>query len=162
MRWLTAPCLLLGCLSIACQQQHPSAEQDRWKTTDEAVVNALQQSVIAGAQNAGITHVVLCWLKDPNDQSARQKIIDASKAFKDIPGVISVSGGRAVPSTRPVVDSSFDLAVIIRFTDEAAMAAYEEHPLHKKAVSDVLKPLTAKILIYDVRGEFAAGNITKR
>ena len=48
------------------------------------------------------------------------------------------------------VDSSFDVAVVINFADESAMADYEQNPIHKKAVSDVLRPLTAKIIIYDI------------
>ena len=144
----TRTCLTLTltmCCTTACQQHRQEiSEQDRWKATDEAVVSVLRQ------KKAPITHVVLCWLKNPGDESARQTIIDASYQFKGIPGVINVTAGRAVPSTRPVVDSSFDVAVVINFADESAMAAYEQNPIHKKAVSDVLRPLTAKIIIYDI------------
>jgi len=96
-----------------------------------------------------VTHVVLCWLKPPGDEAARQKIIDTSRTFATIPGVVSVTAGRALPSTRPVVDSSFDVAIVIRFTDEAALRAYDSHPTHKKAVDGVLKTLAGKSLIYD-------------
>ena len=56
-----------------------------------------------------------------------------------------------MPSTRPVVDSSFDLAVLIAFEDEAALRAYDAHPTHKRAVEGVLRPLVGKFVIYDVK-----------
>ena len=40
-----------------------------------------------------VTHVVVCWLKDPGDATARQKVIDASKGLRMIPGVVDVRVG---------------------------------------------------------------------
>ena len=108
-----------------------------------------------------VTHVVVCWLKQPGNESDRAKLIHASYTFRSIPGVQNVTAGRPIPSTRPVVDSSFDVAVVIQFKSEAALRDYEQHPLHQKAVSDVLKPLTAGILIYDVRDD-RLSPVTKR
>ena len=96
-----------------------------------------------------VTHVVVVWLKTPGDDVARAKLIAASKRFEEIPGVLRVTAGRPVPSTRPVVDSSFDVAVMILFRDKQAMNDYEVHPLHKQAVDETLKPLAGKVLIYD-------------
>jgi hypothetical protein len=98
---------------------------------------------------AAVTHVVLCWLKTPGDEAGRQKIIETSKRFASIPGVVSVTSGRVLPSTRPVVDSSYDVGILITFTDEAALRAYDGHPTHRKAVDEVLKPLVGKFLVYD-------------
>lgn len=98
-----------------------------------------------------VIHVVLCWLNDPGNEIDRQRLIDASYALKQIPGVVSVAAGPAIASPRPVVDSSFDIAVVMTFTDEAALRAYDQHPLHQRAVADVLRPLTQRLLIYHVR-----------
>jgi hypothetical protein len=92
---------------------------------------------------------VLCWLKTPGDEAGRQKIIETSKRFESIPGVVSVTSGRVLPSTRPVVDSSYDVGILITFTDEAALRAYDGHPTHRKAVDEVLKPLVGKFVVYD-------------
>lgn len=110
------------------------------------------------AKSATVNHVVLCWLKQPGNEADRQKIINTSDEFRKIPGVVSVTAGRPIPSTRPVVDSTFDVGIVIAFTDEAALHGYDTNPIHKKAVSDVLKPLTAKLLIYDIK----RGDVTKR
>jgi hypothetical protein len=99
----------------------------------------------------GVTHVVLCWLNQPGDAAARQRIIDASHSFAKIPGVAAVLTGTPLPSTRPVVDSSYDVAVVMAFDSEDALREYEQHPLHKRAVAEVLRPLSKRMLVYDFR-----------
>ena len=94
-------------------------------------------------------HVVIVWLKDPASAEARQKVIVASYGFTAIPGVLSVSAGPSVPSPRAVVDSSYDVGVVITVQDRAALAAYLEHPTHKHAVQEVLGPLARQIVVYD-------------
>lgn len=96
-----------------------------------------------------IQHVVVVWLKDPASIEARQQVIAASYRFTEIPGVLRVSAGPSVPSARAVVDSSYDVGVVITVRDHAALAAYLEHPTHKHAVQEVLGPLAQKIVVYD-------------
>ncbi len=100
-------------------------------------------------QRERVTHVVLCWLKTPGDEAARRRVIEASHTFITMPGVVSVTAGTALLSTRPAVDPSFDVGVVMTFTDEAALRAYDAHPHHKRAVEEVLKPLVGKLVIYD-------------
>ena len=101
--------------------------------------------------HAAVTHVVLCWLKTAGDQEGRARIVEASRTFASIPGVVTVTTGRPLASTRPVDDSSFDVAVVIAFEHEAALRAYDAHPTHKQAVDEVLRPLVGKFVIYDVK-----------
>ena len=96
-----------------------------------------------------IQHVVIVWLKDPASAEARQQVIAASYGFAAIPGVLSVSAGPSVPSPRAVVDSSYDVGVVITVRDRAALATYLEHPTHKQAVQEVLGPLARQIVVYD-------------
>lgn len=96
-----------------------------------------------------VHHVVLCWLKNAGDAEARDRIVDVSKDFAKIPGVVSVKAGPVLSSQRAGVDSSFDVGVVLVFEDRRAMTAYLEHPQHKRAVDQVLKPLVAKTLVYD-------------
>jgi hypothetical protein len=100
-------------------------------------------------QQARVTHVVVCWLKTPGDEHARQQLIDDSMSFAKIPGVVHVSAGRVLPSTRPAVDSSFDVAVVMKFRDQKALEGYAAHPIHLRAVERTLKPLVARYVIYD-------------
>ncbi|MDQ7010578.1 MAG: Dabb family protein [Mariprofundaceae bacterium] len=99
--------------------------------------------------NGRVGHVVICWLKEPGNAEARRNIIVASKSFGDIPGVVNVHAGNALPSQRRIVDDSFDVAIVITFASEQAMRAYLDHPTHKNAVERVIRPLVRKIVVYD-------------
>jgi hypothetical protein len=137
----------------ATQATAEEAPADRWRATDEAVVNTLTEG-IGGARNSpryGVTHVVLCWLKTPGDEVQRKRLIEVSHSFSAIPGVSLIAAGTSLPSTRPVVDSTYDVGIVIMFEDEAALRAYDAHSLHRKAVEETLRPLTQKIQIYDFR-----------
>jgi len=98
---------------------------------------------------AGVYHIVLVWLKQPGDAEAIQRIIDASRSFSEIPGVLHVEAGTSMSSGRDIVDDSFDVGIIISFPDRAAMERYLSHPTHTGVVRDVLLPLVTKIVVYD-------------
>lgn len=102
------------------------------------------------AKPGQVTHVVLFWLKKPGDAAERAKFVAAAQDFRGkIPGIVSLSVGEPLPATRPVMDGSYDVGLVIRFEDKAALDAYEKHPVHEKAVNEVLKPAARKILVYD-------------
>jgi heme-degrading monooxygenase HmoA len=100
-----------------------------------------------------VSHVVVCYLKKPGDAEGRRKLIEASKEFREIPGVLSVEVGRVLPSTRPIVVNDYDVALVITYEDVEAMNAYVTHPIHERAVKEVLQPLTAKVVVYDFVNE---------
>lgn len=110
-------------------------------------------SLAAQASDASETveHVVVIWLKSPGDPEARQRVITASQVLASIPGVVSLKAGTMLPSERPVVDSSFDVALSVTFTDLQAMQDYLRHPAHVRLVEKTLKPLVEKIRVYDYR-----------
>lgn len=96
-------------------------------------------------------HVVLCWLKEPGNKTDRKKIIEVTKLFNDIPGVINATAGEVVMSDRDIVDDSYDVGILIVTKNENELQKYLDHPIHQKAKKDVLVPLVDKILVYDFR-----------
>jgi hypothetical protein len=104
----------------------------------------------ADESKPGLYHVVLMWLKEPGDMEAKKKIAEASSSFADIPGVLSVRVGESVASERDIVDDSFDLGIILSFPNKDIMQKYLTHPIHKKAVHDIIRPLVKKITVYDI------------
>src|SRR5688572_3236437 len=95
-----------------------------------------------------VTHVVVFWLKDPGSAEQRRDLIAACHTLRDIPGVTDLRVGQPLPSTRPVVDSSYDVAMVITFENEQAMEAYNPHPIHEKLAREFV-PKFAKYLVYD-------------
>lgn len=98
-----------------------------------------------------VDHIVLIWLKRPGNAADRQAILAASKELRVIPGIKFLDSGTALPSKRPVVDDSFDVGLTMRFDSAESLSAYEKNPLHVKKVTEVLKPLSKKILVYDIK-----------
>ena len=102
------------------------------------------------AASGTVDHVVLVWQKRPGNAADRQAILAATKELRVIPGVKFLDAGTALASDRPIVDDSFDVGLTIRFDSAQSLHAYETHPLHVKKVTEVLKPLSRKILVYDI------------
>ena len=99
--------------------------------------------------DGALQHLVLIWLKDAGNAEQRARIIEASKSFRDIPGVLDVQAGKPVASDRGIVDDSFDVGILVVVPDEQRLQEYLAHPIHQQAKNDVLLPLVEKILVYD-------------
>lgn len=108
-------------------------------------------STFHGAEKPMVHHVVLCRLKDHGNTAQRRSIVEASRSFESIPGVIQVRAGEPLTTSRETNDSSFDVAVIISFANQQDLQAYLSNPAHLKAKEDILIPLAEKILVYDFK-----------
>jgi hypothetical protein len=76
-------------------------------------------------------------------------VIDASNQLRTIPGVLDIRAGAVLPSTRPVVDSTYDVGVVVTFRDAEAMQGYLTHPTHLKVLNEVLKPNADHYRVFD-------------
>ena len=99
---------------------------------------------------APIQHVVLVWLKEPGDAEARRALIEAGRGLASIPEVLDVRVGEPLASERDVVDDSFDVGMVMSFATPAGLDAYDAHPDHVRAVREVLEPLAARVVVYDI------------
>jgi hypothetical protein len=54
-----------------------------------------------------------------------------------------------VPSHRPVVDQSYQVALNILFANKAAQDLYQTHPLHMEFVEKAFKPNCLECVVYD-------------
>ena len=96
-----------------------------------------------------VYHIVLIWLKTYRNEMRINKIINASKELKNIPGVLEVTTGKVLRSSRVIVDDTFDVSVIIKFASKDYLNDYLVHPIHVKLANEVIKPLANKITVYD-------------
>jgi hypothetical protein len=113
------------------------------------LVACLIPGLPAPAVAEAIEHIVIVWLQEPGNEEHRTRIISESQVLREIPGVTGLRAGNMLPSQRPIVDSSFDVGLIVSLRDASAMADYLSHPLHVKLVEEILKPLVKKIKVYD-------------
>ena len=77
-------------------------------------------------------HVVLCWLKEPKNEVHRQKIIEITKSFRDIPVVLNARAGQVIMSDREIVDDSFDVGILIVTKNKEDLQKYLDHPIHQQ------------------------------
>ena len=115
------------------------------------LLSAIGCTGLGSRHDGALQHVALIWLKDAGNVEQRQKIIEVSTSFRDIPGVIQVQSVKAVASVRSIVDDSFDVGILVVVPDERRLAEYLAHPIHQWAKKDVLMPLVAKVLVYDFK-----------
>ena len=102
------------------------------------------------SESTRYVHVVFMWLKNPGNEADRQAIIDRARSFVGkIPGLVSVAAGPVKPSTRPVVDSTYDVGLMMIFEDEKSLDSYGPHPVHQQAVKEVITPLVDHYKVYD-------------
>ena len=96
-----------------------------------------------------LRHVVLCWLKEPGNVEHQERIIEVTKSFREIPGVLDAQAGKAVASERSIVDDSFDVGILVVVENKEALEAYLRHPVHDDAKKRILLPLIDRLVVYD-------------
>jgi hypothetical protein len=95
------------------------------------------------------SHVVIFWTDPANPNAADELIAGANQFLKPIPGTLHFHIGKMVPSHRPVVDQSYQVALNLVFADKQAQDDYQVHPLHVKFVEGVFKRVCQKVTVYD-------------
>jgi hypothetical protein len=96
-----------------------------------------------------LTHIVLFWLNENAPPNEREAILaDCTELLQKIPVVKHLHIGRPTKSTRPVVDTSYDVGLCVILDDMAAHDVYQNHPLHQEFLAKHRKNWK-KILVYD-------------
>ena len=94
-------------------------------------------------------HCVYFWLKPELTADQRAAFQAGVESLKGIKVVEKVAIGKPAATTkRPVVESSYDVAVIIVCKDVAAEAAYQVDPLHVAFVANC-KQYWSRVQIFD-------------
>ena len=95
------------------------------------------------------SHIVVLWADPARANAADEIAAAANRLLKDIPGVVQFHAGKMVGSPRPVVEQTYSVALNLIFTSKQAEAEYQTHPQHVEFVTNYVKPLVKKVLIYD-------------
>ena len=95
------------------------------------------------------SHVVIFWTDPQNPTAADELIEGANQLLKPIPGALHFHIGKMVPSHRPIVDQSYQVALNLVFPDKKTQDDYQVHPLHIRFVEEVFKRVCKKVVVYD-------------
>jgi hypothetical protein len=96
-----------------------------------------------------LSHIVIFWLKPELEPSQIIAFREGLDSLKDIPGTRGIYiGTPAKISPRPVIDSSYSIAMTILFDSLSDQDAYQIHPLHQ-AFLNRFKSDWSKVIVYD-------------
>jgi len=99
-----------------------------------------------------VSQVALFWLKHPERQADRAKLVRTVRSLQMIPGVRRVETRRNVPELPPGADRNFDLAAVVTFSDRAALQRYRKDPRHRETMRRYLRPLVRHYEVYNLSG----------
>lgn len=95
------------------------------------------------------SHVVIFWTDPSKPEAADDLLAGAQRYLSQAPGILNFHVGKMVPSHRPVVDQSYQVALNIVFDSKASQDSYQNHPQHIEFVEKVFKPNCVKVVVYD-------------
>ena len=95
------------------------------------------------------SHVVIFWTDPQNANAADELISGINQFLKPIPGALHFHVGKMVPSHRPVVDQTYQVALNIVFPDKKTQDDYQVHPLHVEFIQGIFKRVCQKVVVYD-------------
>jgi hypothetical protein len=96
-----------------------------------------------------LAHHVFFWLKNPDSEADRQKLMEGLKTLAKIKTVKSLHIGVPADTTkREVIDSSYSVAELMFFDDIAGQNTYQTDPIHQKFIENY-SHLWEKVIVYD-------------
>ena len=102
----------------------------------------------------GFIHCVFFWLKEPQNQNAREQFEHHLTTFLAASQYVkSTHIGTMASSDREVVDSTYTYCLIVTFNNKEKQDKYQEEPVHLKFVEDA-KHLWEKVVVYDSNSVF--------
>ena len=95
------------------------------------------------------SHIVIFWTDPAQPQAVEELIAGARHYLESIPSLVHFHIGRMVPSHRPVVDQTYQVALNAVFTSKQAQDDYQTHPQHLEFVEKVFKRVCKRVVVYD-------------
>ncbi|MEL7002674.1 MAG: Dabb family protein [Bacteroidota bacterium] len=98
-----------------------------------------------------LTHHVFVWLKNPDSDQDRNRLITGMKELEKIEAINAAHiGVPANTEQRAVVDHSYDLSLLLFFDDVEAQKVYQDHSIHLNFV-EKHSDLWEKVVVYDTQ-----------
>jgi hypothetical protein len=96
-----------------------------------------------------LSHIVVFWTNPHRLDAADELLASATRLLANIPGVLQFHVGKMMPSHRPVVDQTYQVALNLVFADKKAEHEYQTHPQHVEFAENYVKRLVQKVVVYD-------------
>ena len=93
-------------------------------------------------------HSVYHWLKDDVSWNDRAEFEKGLRLLTTIPTVVHGYVGTPAPTTKPVVDGSYQYALLVIFQGLPAFEEFQRHPAYV-AFGDLALRCCKKVVVYD-------------
>ena len=93
-------------------------------------------------------HHVYFWLKDPNSETDRSKLLEGLNLLSKVKTIRKFYIGKPANTNRSVIDRSYALSWLAFFDNPADQDSYQVDPIHLKFVEDY-GHLWSKVVVYD-------------
>jgi hypothetical protein len=114
-----------------------------------ATVTANAMSTMEAKDKKQLVHHVYFWLKNPDSNQDRDKLIEGLTALKKVKHLrLAKIGLPASTEKRDVVDNSYSISWLNFFDDVEGQNAYQIDPIHLSFVENY-KHLWEKVVVYD-------------
>lgn len=98
-------------------------------------------------------HHVYFWLEHPNSNEDKTALLEGLKKLSKVPTIQQFHIGKAAPTNRHVIDTSYALSWLAIFDNATDQDAYQIDPIHLEFVESC-KHLWKKVVVYDSLGAY--------
>jgi len=112
------------------------------------VAAMLGSQALAFANEKVFMHQVYFWLKNPDSEEDKEKLIEGLKRLTKVKIIRKHFIGLPSVADRGVIDSTYSVSWLLFFKSKADEASYQKDPIHLKFVEEC-SPLWDKVLVYD-------------
>lgn len=96
-----------------------------------------------------VKHIVMWKIQGHNGQTKDETARQIKGALEDLNGKIEGLIKLEVGIDFLKTDSSYDVVLYSELTDQAALEFYQNHPLHVKAATEIVKPAATSRIVVD-------------
>lgn len=96
-----------------------------------------------------LVHTAYFWFKEGVTDEQKEAFSKSSLELKTIPEVKALFTGKPADTNRPIVERSYDFAVVVHLEDLAAHDVYQIHTVHQKLLADY-SSLWEKVMVTDI------------
>lgn len=96
-------------------------------------------------------HHVYFFLKNPNNESDKTKLLEGLEKLSKVPTIRMVHIGSPASTNRSVIERGYSVSWLCFFDNLEEQEVYQKHPIHLKFVEDY-SHLWEKVIVYDSIG----------
>ena len=94
-------------------------------------------------------HTAYFWFKEGTSTERIAAFKASSEKLREIETVMGYFSGSPAPTTRPIIENSYDFAIVFLFEDLEAQNYYQEHPLHLELI-EKHQDIWERVMVTDV------------